>query len=168
MGFYGDLERGAYWWVGSEDRININCETGVVRLKNGIEVPSIKTDIIQGLTNTTVRIENNVVITGNTQVGGYVIVNGHLLVSGNITLDNNVGLNGDLLVSGNITALNSNPFWCAGVYDGFSTTRMSSKGRYGYTVARTTGYAAGVFTITMNTPYDSACYVINATIQHQG
>jgi hypothetical protein len=56
MGVSGNLTRGAYWWVGGEDRININCETGLVKLKNGFEVQAMKTDIINGLSTTTVRI----------------------------------------------------------------------------------------------------------------
>jgi hypothetical protein len=32
MGVSGDTARGAYWWAGGTDRININCETGIVNV----------------------------------------------------------------------------------------------------------------------------------------
>ena len=84
MGVSGDTARGAFWWAGGSDRININCETGLVKINVALETPVIQSNIIKGLSTTTLRIEDNVVITGNATING------------------------------TITASNSNPFWIAG------------------------------------------------------
>jgi hypothetical protein len=100
MGVSGDLTRGAFWWAGGSDRININCETGVVKVRSGSEVQAMNTDIIKGLSSTTVRIEDNAVITGNVNIDGYAIVNGAFLVAGATTID------GNLTVAGTMSASN--------------------------------------------------------------
>jgi hypothetical protein len=106
MGVSGDLTRGAYWWAGGEDRININCETGKVKIKNALETPALKADIIQGLSTTTLRIEDNMIIAGN------------------------------LTVNGAIIASSLNPFWCAGKVNGTNGAVITTKGRVGFTVNR--------------------------------
>jgi hypothetical protein len=169
MGVSGDLTRGAFWWAGGEDRININCETGVVRLKNGIVVPIIKTDTIQCLTPESIlRIEDRLAVGGSVNFESYIGVNGVFAAFGDSAFSRNVTIAGNLTTTGTISASNSNPFWVAGVYDGFNMTRTATKGRYGYSVARAGGFAAGVYAITFDTPYNSANYVINLTNQSTG
>jgi hypothetical protein len=86
MGVAGDITRGAFWWAGGEDRININCETGKVKIKNALETPALKADIIQGLSTTTLRIENNMVVSGNLTVNGDII-SSSLNQGGTLTAD---------------------------------------------------------------------------------
>jgi hypothetical protein len=70
MGVSGGTARGAFWWAGGADRININCETGIVRIKDAIESPTIHMNVIRGLTASEITIQENVVINGNLTVNG--------------------------------------------------------------------------------------------------
>jgi hypothetical protein len=62
----------------------------------------------------------------------------------------------------------ASPFWCAGMVDGNNLNKLASKGRYGYSVTRAAGYPVGVYTITMDTAYSSAFYVLTSTMQFNG
>jgi hypothetical protein len=166
MGVAGDLTRGAFWWVGGEDRLNINCETGVVKLKNGLQVSSIKTDIIQSLTTgSSVRIDDRLVVGDSVSLESYLSVNGAFAAFGDSAFSRNVTIAGNLTTTGTITASNSNPFWCAGKYDGYNRTRLSSKGRYGYSVVR---IGPGYFTISPDVEFDDTSYVVSVTCQADG
>jgi hypothetical protein len=70
MGVSGDTERGAFWWAGGADRININYETGVVRIKHVITTPTIHMNVIRGSTAEQITIQENVVINVNLTVNG--------------------------------------------------------------------------------------------------
>jgi hypothetical protein len=70
MGVSGDTERGAFWWAGGADRININYETGVVRIKDVITTPTIHMNVTRGLTAEQITIQENVVINANLTVNG--------------------------------------------------------------------------------------------------
>jgi hypothetical protein len=52
------------------------------------------------------------------------------------------------------------PFYCAGRVNGITATVGSSTGRVGYTIARASGQATGVYVITFATPAPSNDYVI--------
>jgi hypothetical protein len=167
MGVAGDLTRGAFWWAGGQDRININCQTGMIRMRNGLEVPSLKTDIIEGLSTTTVRIENNAVITGNVNIDGYTIVQGSFLVAGATTMNSNVQITGNLTASGTITASNSNPFWVAGKVSANGNAIITNKGRYECTTYKT---GTGFYTIypPTNKPFPDTNYIVQLTCQVDG
>jgi hypothetical protein len=90
-----------------------------------------------------------------------------------------IGLTNDfanqvLNATNNITTLQTqilniqSPFWCAGMVDGNNLNKLASKGRYGYSVTRAAGYPVGVYTITMDTAYASASYVLTSTMQFNG
>jgi hypothetical protein len=111
---------------------------GAVSVPNYTTTPAIMTDTIRAQTDDHLTIDESVIITGN------------------------------LTVNGTINASFPNAFWCAGKYDGINMSRLSSKGRYGYGVSRAGGYAAGVYTITMNNVCADDNYVINATMQTHG
>ena len=64
--------RGAYWYAGGVDRININCETGLVKIIAGLETPVVATNEILGSTAEQITIRDNVVITGNLECQGAV------------------------------------------------------------------------------------------------
>jgi hypothetical protein len=100
MGVAGDLTRGAFWWVGGEDRININCETGVVSLKNGLKTTIVKTDIIQSLTSTTVRIDDRLVVGGSVSFENYLGVNGSFAAFGDSAFSGDVSIVGILRPQG--------------------------------------------------------------------
>jgi hypothetical protein len=120
--------------------LNIS-DSGVVDVPFVLTAQELMTDTIRGQTAEFINIDDNVVITGSLTVNG--------------------------ILDATATVV-SNPFWVAGVVNGINLAKLSSKGRYGYTVARAAGYAAGVYTITMDYAYADAFYVINATIQNQG
>jgi hypothetical protein len=166
MGVAGDLTRGAFWSVGGEDRINIDCETGVVKLKNGLQVSSIKTDIIQSLSSTTVRIEDNLTVGGSVSLESYLTVNGAFAAFGDSAFSRNVSIAGTLTVNGaNISAgSNTSPFWACGKV-GSNGAALSTKGRYGFGCSRV---AAGTYTITPTTSYTSNTYVVNMTCHGDG
>ena len=65
MGVSGDMERGAFWWAGGPDRMNIHYETGVVRISDDMTTPDIHTNVILGLTAEATIIQDNVIITGS-------------------------------------------------------------------------------------------------------
>ena len=44
--------------------------------------------------------------------------------------------------------LDDKPFWVAGKVDGQNLSTISTNGRYGFTVARASGYAVGVYYIS--------------------
>ena len=73
MGVSGDIVRGAYWETNGTDRININCETGVVKIKASLETQVIRSDLIKRLSTTKLRIKDTVVIVGDTIVDGNII-----------------------------------------------------------------------------------------------
>jgi hypothetical protein len=74
-----------------------------------------------------------------------------LAVSSSLTL-NNLTLNGSLT--------GWTPYYCAGRVNGVNVTVGSSIGRVGYTVARASGQATGVFVITFASPAPNNNYVI--------
>jgi hypothetical protein len=169
MGVAGDLTRGAFWWAGGEDRINIDCETGKVKIKNALETPALKADIIQGLSTTTLRIEDNVVITGNLTLQGDTV--GPLIMvdtikastADHLTIDESVLIGGGLTVIGTIEAENSNPFWVAGRFTGGSLSKLDSAGRSDYNVDRVAGFPVGVYRISFNSHAKGRSYITNAT-----
>ena len=72
-------------WAGGTDRININCETGRVKINAALDTPVLYSNIMKGLlSTTTLRTEDNLVVTGN------------------------------VTINGSLTARDSNPFWVAG------------------------------------------------------
>ena len=73
MDVSGDVVRGAYWETSGTDRININCETGVVKIKASLETQVIRSDLIKRLSTTKLRIKDTVVIVGDTIVDGNII-----------------------------------------------------------------------------------------------
>jgi hypothetical protein len=125
---------------GTGSCLNIS-NAGVVDVPLTLTTQELMTDTIRGQTAEFINIDDNVVITGSLTVNG--------------------------ILDATATVV-SNPFWVAGVFDGISMTKKSTKGRYGYTVARHPGYAAGIYTITMDYAYADAFYVINATLQNHG
>jgi hypothetical protein len=109
MGVSGDLTRGAFWWVGGEDRLNIDCETGVVTLKNGLFVTSIKTDIIQSLTTGgNLRIDNSLVVAGSVSLESYLAVSGAFTAFGDSAFNRNVSITGNLTPTNIIWASGTN------------------------------------------------------------
>ena len=68
-------------------------------------------------------------------------------------------------MGGTITAANSKPFWRAGKVSGatMATLGGTSKGRYGWSVARTTGESKGVYTITFAQATPNAEYTVLIT-----
>ena len=80
-----------------------------------------------------------------------------------VTLEDNVISTGNLVVHG---SSNNKPFWVAGKVDGTSVTTLSTNGRYGSTVSRASGYAAGVYYINVGSnPYNDAHYMISVSNQ---
>jgi hypothetical protein len=126
--------------TGTGSCLNIS-DNGVVEVPFVLTTQELMTDTIRGQTAEFINIDDNVVITGSLTVNG-ILDAGATVVS--------------------------NPFWVAGVVNGTNLAKLSSKGRYGYNVARTSGYAAGVYTITMDYSYTNAFYVVNATLQAAG
>ena len=82
-GVAGNTARGAFWWAGGHDRINIDCESGRVRIAVALDTPSMRSNVIKSLTNTTVRIENNVVITGDLSCNG-IVTNNPFWIAGKV------------------------------------------------------------------------------------
>jgi hypothetical protein len=120
--------------------LNIS-DAGVVDVPLTLTTQELMTDTIRGQTADFVNIDDNVVITGSLTVNG-ILDAGATVVS--------------------------NPFWGAGVVNGVNLAKLSSKGRYGYSVARAAGYPVGIYLITMDYAYANAFYVVNATLQAAG
>jgi hypothetical protein len=134
IGVAGDTARGAYWWAGGEDRINISCTTGTVKIRSMLTSPVIQSDTIRANT------------------------------ANEITIDDNMIINNNLTVNGTITASNSNPFWTAGRFSGSNLNKVDSVGRYDFNVERVSGFAAGVYRITFTTAHaKGGSYITNAT-----
>jgi hypothetical protein len=98
-------------------------------------------------------------------------VDGALTVSGNVSSAGQVAAqtmfcNANLTVNGNIVGWS--PFFCAGRVDGTTLAAVSSIGRVGYTVARASGQATGVYVVTFATPAPSSNYVITLTNMNFG
>jgi hypothetical protein len=134
IGLSGDTTRGAFWWAGGEDRINISCETGTVKIKSMLTSPVIQTNTIRANTADAVTIDDSMIINNN------------------------------LTVSGTITASNSNPFWAAGRFNGSNLNKVVSSGRSDFDVERAAGFAAGVYRINFTTTHPRGInYITNAT-----
>jgi hypothetical protein len=185
MGVAGDLTRGAFWWVGGEDRLNINCETGVVRLKNGLQVSSIKTDIIESLTTGySVRIEDRLVVGDSVSLESYLTVNGAFACLGDSAFSGNVRITGDLIgdvrLTGNLIVDGTttfegrmyNVFWLA-IKCNWDGTVLTSTGRHQGTVNKfsaDTGYDItfpahpfGANYIVVATANEFTCFIRNQT-----
>jgi hypothetical protein len=145
VGVSGDTTRGAFWWAGGEDRINIDCESGSVKIKNGIEGPIVATDIMRATSAEQITVEDNMIITANLKVEDSVIITGNLTVSGTMYAEN------------------SNPFWVAGRFSGLTLNKVASAGRSDFNVERVAGYSAGVYSVSFNAHPRGANYITNAT-----
>ena len=141
--------------------MNIDCETGKIRIAVALDTPVVKTSIIKSLTTTTVRIEDNAVITGTLNMGNTLFVDKIQGVGNLIDISQNVVLNGSLVVNGTITAYNSNPFWIAGKVAA-NGTLITSKGRYGFSCSKS---ATGAYLITPDTAFGNTNYIVSLTSQ---
>ena len=109
MGVSGKIARGAYWWAGGADRININCETGRVRIAVALDTPVINTSIIKSLTTTTVKVDNSLEVSNNIACKGSIsaeFVNVNELGTFNaapIKMYSDVVINGTLITTGDFT-----------------------------------------------------------------
>ena len=80
-----------------------------------------------------------------------------------ITIDDHVTITGNLIVNGSSTY---KPCWVAGKVDGSSLNTLSTNRRYGFTVSKVSGYAAGVYYINCGSnPCNDAHYIINVSNQ---
>ena len=138
-------------------RKGLSLETGEVTLQLEDNLGEIVAD----------RVETN----GNLVANGVVSTN---TILGNgadeVTIGDNLVVNGNLTVNGssNISGVSSNPFFCAGRVDGATASPVSSIGSVGYTVARASGQAAGVWEIRFNSPAPNNDYVISLANMNYG
>ena len=111
----------------------------------------INTLIYNAITTLQNEIINNVTTIGTSIMQAGLSVIGTLAITGNLT------------VSGDVTM--PNYLFCAG-YIGAPGTKITSTGRVSYTVARTSGYATGVWTITFASAHPlGANYIVNFSAQ---
>jgi hypothetical protein len=107
----------------------------------------------------TVAVDGTIGATGNISTAAALRANSLAPVSGTV-----VTATQDLAVAGNLTLSGSlvgwTPYYCAGRVNGVNVTVGSSIGRVGYTVARASGQATGVFVITFASPAPNNNYVI--------
>jgi hypothetical protein len=76
---------------------------------------------------------------------------------------------GQLEMRVNTTGLEGlNPVFCGGRVDGATASPLSSIGRVGYTVARPSGQAQGIWTITFDSPAASHTYTVQLTNMNFG
>jgi hypothetical protein len=148
-------------------------------LEVGVYPPAAETVAVDGTIGATGSISTAAALRANslTPVSGTVVTatqdltvtgvttcNSHLTVYGRLAVDGLQSANGHLVVPGNITLSGDingwSPYYCAGRVNGVSVTVVSSIGRVGYTVARASGQATGVYVITFATPAPSNDYVI--------
>jgi hypothetical protein len=120
--------------------LNIS-DNGVVDVPLTLTTQELMTDTIRGQTAEFINIDDNVVITGSLTVNG-ILDAGATVVS--------------------------NPFWATGKVNGNNLDVINSGGRYGYTVSRPAGFAAGVYNIAFDYSYAHSHYVINPTNQSTG
>jgi cytoskeletal protein CcmA (bactofilin family) len=148
MGVSGDTTRGAYWWAGGNDRININCGTGTVRIQGLLEGQVLKSDIIQGLSTTTVRIEDNVVITGNATFEGTVRIEDNVVIIGTATFE------GDIIAPN----LYLTQYWLA-IKVAWDGTTLSSTGRHHGKVNKYGSYSGYAITFPAH-PFGASAVVL--------
>jgi hypothetical protein len=129
----------------------------------------LETNILTGRNVAQVTVQDNLKVTQNAIIEGSLDVATDINVnsvfaSGPITstglLTNSVICNGNMsIIGGNL--IGYNPFWVAGRVNGTTLQILGSKGRYGFTVTRPSGFPTGVYKITFNTPAPDANYVIS-------
>ena len=185
MGVSGDTARGAYWYAGGSDRININCETGRVKIAVALDTPVMFSNIIKGLSTTTLRIEDNVVITGNLSCEG--VISGSLgaayinvdelraLNADQITLRENVEIvgslavtgstvsTGDIIITGDIVANNAKTFWLGGIVSSLGVS-IATRGRYAFTAAKV-GTGRSTISPPTDRPFPNTDYIVQLTFQ---
>ena len=112
-------------------------------------------------------------VTGNATVSGTFAVKGNTTITGTLASAGST-VSGDASITGKISAATMNVssyvtmpgyMWAAGLVSS-SGVKTTSTGQVSYTVARTSGYAAGVWTITFASAHPlGANYIVQAIAQ---
>jgi hypothetical protein len=107
-----------------------------------------------------------------TPVGGTNLLRSSILKGVRVNSPITLGADTDFVLDfGLDTAALANvfkPFWVAGRVDGSTMTILSSRGRYGFNIARVSGYPIGVINIAFDTPTPDHNYVVNLTMESTG